>query len=106
MLHEDVEAGGHVDGAHQGDDPRGGGGDTADAADDHHRMRAQNVHQNASAKLGGVIQSYDRVSVLRQDEVQPGLVLDDVVNARQIFQRTFHVRHEAREFAGPLFSRI
>jgi hypothetical protein len=46
-----------------------------DAADDNHRVGPHDVDDDVPAKLGEIIQSYDRVLVARQQIIQPCLVL-------------------------------
>ena len=67
------------------------------AAHDRHRVGAQDVHQDAAAKLGGVIQSYDGIAIPRQDVVQASLILHQIVDPGPILQRPLHVRHQASE---------
>ena len=72
-----------------------------DSADDDHRMGPHNVNDDTPAKLGEIVYSYDRVFIPGQNIVQPGLVLHQVVDARSIFERPFHVRPKPR-YAGAL----
>ena len=46
-----------------------------DAANDDHRVRPHDVDNDVPAKLGEIVDSYDRVTVARQEIVQPRLVL-------------------------------
>ena len=64
------------------------------SANNGHGMGAENIHDDASAKLGEVIGSYYRISILWQDEIEPCLILDQIVDARAILQRPFHIGHE------------
>jgi len=63
-----------------------------DAADDDHRVGPHDVDDDLPAKLGEIVDSNDRVLVARQNIVESGLVLDQVVDAWPIFERPFHVR--------------
>src|SRR5689334_9270118 len=60
-------------------------------ADDHHRVCAEDVDQYVAAKLGGIVQSYDRILVSRQHVIQARFVLDEIVHARKILEGPFHV---------------
>ncbi len=62
-----------------------------DAADDDHRVGPHDIDDDLPAKLGEIVDSYDRVLIPRQDIVQSRLVLHQVVDARPIFERPFHV---------------
>src|SRR5439155_14072058 len=61
------------------------------------------VNNNLPAKLGEIVDSYDRVLIARQNIIESRLVLHQIVDARPIFERPFHVRDQpgARE---PLLS--
>jgi hypothetical protein len=65
-----------------------------DAADDHHRVRAENIHDDVGTEPGHIVSSADGIVVLGQDVIQPSLVLHNVVDAGPIFQRPLHVRHQ------------
>ena len=54
------------------------------SADDDHRMGSHNVDDNGPAKLGEVVNSYDRVWIPRQDIIQSGLVLHQVIDAGSV----------------------
>jgi hypothetical protein len=62
-----------------------------DAADDNHRVGPHDVDDDLPANLGEIVDSYDRVLISRQNIVQSRLVLDQIVNARPIFERPFHM---------------
>ena len=66
-----------------------------DAADDDHRVRPHDVDDDLTAKLGEIVDSYDRILITRQNKVQSRLVLHQIVNAGSIFERPFHVRDQA-----------
>jgi hypothetical protein len=66
-----------------------------DSADDDHRMGPHDVDHDLPAKLGEIVRSSDRVPVPRQQVVQPCFVLEQVIDARPILQRPFHVGDQA-----------
>src|SRR5579884_1064889 len=72
-----------------------------DAADNHHRMRPHNVHNNLGAEPGQVIRSAHGVVVLGQHIVEPGLVFHDVLNAGPVLQRPLHVGHQPGQAEAP-----
>jgi hypothetical protein len=74
-----------------------------DAADDDHRVGPHDVDNDLPAKLGEIVDSYDRVLISRQNIIQPRLVLHQVVDARSIFEGPFHVRDQPSE-REPLLS--
>jgi hypothetical protein len=49
------------------------------------------VDNDLPAKLGEIVDSYDRVLIAGQNIVQSRLVLHQIVDARPIFERPFHV---------------
>ena len=57
-----------------------------DASDDHHGMGAEDVYDDAGAKLGEVVCSDNRVIIFRQHVIQARLEFYDVVHARALFQ--------------------
>ena len=66
-----------------------------DAADDDHRVGPHDVDNDLPAKLGEIVDSYDRVLVARQNIVQSRLVFNQIVDSRPIFERPFHVRDQS-----------
>ena len=62
-----------------------------DSADDDHRVGPHDVDDDLPAKLGEIVDSYDRVLISRQNVVQSRLVLHQIVDARPILERPFHV---------------
>src|SRR5712664_2292718 len=72
-----------------------------DAADDDHRVGPHDVDDDLPAKLGEIVQSYDRVLIARQHTIQPRLVLLYVVDSRSIFKGTFHMGDQPGH-GGPL----
>ena len=67
------------------------------AADNDHRVRPHDVNYNLPAKLGEVVDSYDRVLISRQNVIQPRLVRHQVVDPRSIFEGPFHVSDQPSE---------
>jgi hypothetical protein len=67
------------------------------AADDDHRVRPHDVNYDLPAKLGEIVQSYDRVLIARQNVIQPRLVLHQVVDPGSIFKGPFHVGDQPGE---------
>src|SRR6266852_3937462 len=67
------------------------------AGDHGHGVSAEDVHTAACAKLGEVVDSENGIRVLREDVVEARLVLHQVIHARSIFQRPFHVRHQSSQ---------
>src|SRR5688572_24482889 len=65
--------------------------------DDDHGVGSHDVHHNAPAKLGEIVRSRDGVVVLRENEVQPCFVFDDVLDARTILEGPLHVGDEPCE---------
>src|SRR6266852_7227133 len=63
------------------------------AGDHGHGVSAEDVHDDAGAKLGEIVDSENGIRVLREDVVEARLVLHQVIHARSILQRPFHVRH-------------
>src|SRR4029077_3948135 len=49
------------------------------------------------AKLGEIVQSYDRVLIARQQIIQPRLILHQVVDSRSIFKGPFHMGDQPGE---------
>ena len=76
-----------------------------DAADNDHRMSAHYVDYNSPAKLGEIVCSYDGVFIARKKIVQPRLVFYQIIHARPVFERPFHVRDQTceREPEPPAF---
>src|SRR2546425_3582403 len=66
-----------------------------DSADDDHRMGPHDVDHDLPAKLGEIVDSYDRIFIPRQYVVQPCLVLHEIINAWAVLQGPFHVGDEA-----------
>ena len=62
-----------------------------DAADDHHRVCAHDVHGDFCTKLVQIVGSTHRVVVFGQDVIEPRFVFDDVVDAGSILERPLHV---------------
>ena len=60
-------------------------------SNDDHRMSPHNINNDIPAKLGEIVDSYDRVFIPGQDIVQSSLVLHQVVNTRPVFQGPFHI---------------
>src|SRR2546422_7800068 len=60
-------------------------------------MSAEDVHDDACAKLGEIVDSENGIRVLREDVVEARLVLHQVIHARSILQRPFHVRHQSSQ---------
>src|SRR6267143_195213 len=56
------------------------------------RVLLEDAADDLPAKLGEIVDSYDRVLIARQNIVQSRLVLHQIVDARPIFERPFHVR--------------
>src|SRR6266853_2607206 len=67
------------------------------AGDHGHGVSAEDVHHDACAKLGEVVDSENGIRVLREDVVEARLVLHQVIYARSILQRPFHVRHQSSQ---------
>jgi hypothetical protein len=65
--------------------------DLQDPTNNHHWMGAEDIHNDPCAKLGEIVCSYNCIIVLRQDIVQPGLVLDQVIDPWSILQGPLHV---------------
>jgi hypothetical protein len=74
-----------------------------DAANDDHRMRSHNVNDDIPAKLGEIVRSDDRVRIPRQNIIQPGLILHQVIDTRPVFQGLFHMGNETSQ-REPLLS--
>ena len=68
-----------------------------DAADDDHRVGPHDVDDDLPAKLGEIVQSYDRVLIARQQIIQPRLILHQVVDSRSIFEGPFHMGDQPGE---------
>jgi len=68
-----------------------------DAPDDDHRVGPQDVHDDLCTKLVQIVCSADGIIVLREDVVEPCLVLDDIVYTRPVFQRPLHVGDKPRQ---------
>ena len=66
-----------------------------DAADDHRRVHAHRVHDDGGAELGHVVGAADRIVVLAEHVVDPGLVLDEVVDPGPVEQRPLRAGHES-----------
>ncbi len=66
-----------------------------DSPDDNHRVGPHDINDNLPAKLGEIVDSYNRVPIARQDIVQSCLVLNQIIDAGPIFKRPFHVRDQA-----------
>ena len=62
-------------------------------ANDDHGMGTHDVNDYVPAKLGEIICSYQRVLITRQNIVQPGLVLHQVIDPRPVFEGPFHMRY-------------
>src|SRR5579872_3002030 len=67
-----------------------------DTSKNHHRMGAQDVHGDPSAKLAAVICADDGILVLWKHEIQARFIFDEVVHPGKVFQRPFHVPDRAR----------
>src|SRR2546427_8835811 len=67
------------------------------ASDHGHGVSAEDVHNDACAKLGEVVDSENGIRVLREDVVEARLVLHQIIHARSILQRPFHVRHQSSQ---------
>ena len=65
--------------------------------DDDHRVGSEDVHHDACAKLGEIVGSYDGVTVAWQEEVEPRLVLDEIVDARTVLERPLHLGDQPRQ---------
>ncbi len=63
-----------------------------DPADDHLRVRAQDVHHHGRTEPVEFVGADHDVLEAGGDVVQPALVLDDVVDAGKVLERPFHVR--------------
>src|SRR5260370_12286558 len=61
------------------------------APNDDHGVGAHNVNYDVPAKPGEVVRAYDRVFILRQNIVQPRLVLEEIVNSGLVSESPFHV---------------
>jgi hypothetical protein len=68
-----------------------------DAADDHHRVCAHDVHDDFCTKLVQIVGSTHGVVVFGQDVVEPRFVFDDVVDAGSILERPLHVGDQPRQ---------
>src|SRR5438132_6137880 len=66
-------------------------------ADDRHRMSTQDVHHQASAELREIVAAYEWIGMAGREVVDPGLVLDQVIDTRSILEGPFHRRHESRQ---------
>ena len=66
-----------------------------DAADDDRRVHAHRVHDDGGAELGHVVGAADRIVVLAEHVVDPGLVLDEVVDPRPVEERPLRAGHES-----------
>src|SRR5579863_8581093 len=60
------------------------------AAEDHHRMSPQDIHENVPAEPGEVVGADDRVAIALVHQVEPRLVFDQVAYAFVILQRPLH----------------
>ena len=67
------------------------------SSDDDHWVGTHNVNDDVPAKLGEVVRSYDGVFILRQDIVQPCLVLNEIVNSGPVSQSPLHVGNHASQ---------
>src|SRR4030088_3305873 len=67
------------------------------AADDRHRMGAEDIHYQACAELREIVTTYEWIGMAGREVVDPGLVLDQVIDARTILQGPFHRGHESRQ---------
>src|SRR5207249_12208785 len=67
-----------------------------DPADEHHRVRSHDVDGQARAESRQIVRTDHRVLVLRKQVVQPRLVLEQVLDARLVEQRPFHVPQQPR----------
>ena len=65
-------------------------------SDNDHRVGPHDVDNDLAAKLGEIVDSYNRVFVSRQQIVQSRLVLHKIIDARPIFERPVHVRNQPR----------
>src|ERR1700682_3149713 len=68
-----------------------------DAADDDHWVGPHDVDDDLPAKLGEIVDSYDRILISRQNIIQPRLVLHQVIDPRSIFEGPFHVGDQPSE---------
>lgn len=66
-------------------------------ADDRHRMGTQDVHQQAGAELRQVVAANEWIGMAGREVVDPGLVLDQVIDAWTILEGPFHRGHEPRQ---------
>jgi hypothetical protein len=64
---------------------------------------SHDVHDDVAAKLGEIVRSNNGVVIFRQDEIEPSLVLDDVLDSRTVLKCPFHVCEEAREAESSRF---
>src|SRR3989449_2237050 len=62
-----------------------------------HGVSAEDIHYDACAKLGEIVDSENGIRVLREDVVEARLVFHQVIHARSILQRPFHVRHQSSQ---------
>src|SRR5881296_2280412 len=67
------------------------------ARDHGHGVSAEDVHDDACAKLGEIVDSENGIRVPREDVVEARLVLHQVIHAGSIFQRPFHVRDQSSQ---------
>src|SRR5438128_4495699 len=67
------------------------------ASDHGHGVSAEDVHDDACAKLGEIVDSENGILVLREDVVEARFVLHQIIHARSIFQRPFHVRYQSSQ---------
>src|SRR5437870_3223335 len=71
------------------------------AGDHGHGVSAEDVHDDACAKLGEIVDSENGICVLREDIVEARLVLHQIIHARSILHRPFHVRHQSSQGKPP-----
>src|SRR6185503_11644082 len=62
-----------------------------------HGMGPHDVHGHSRTESGEVIRTDDRIVVLGEHVVDPGLVLEQILDAHFVEERPFHVRHDPRE---------
>ena len=67
-----------------------------DAANNNHWVCAHDVNYDLPAKLGEIVRSYHWVFVAGQKIIESCLVLNEIVDARTVLERPFHVGNQPR----------
>ena len=67
------------------------------AGDHGHGVSAEDVHDDVCAKLGEIVRSENWIRVLREDVVEAGLILHQIVDTRSVLERPLHVGHQSSQ---------